>query len=68
MSASVPRGSTPQDRLTYVLILAGLLAPGGLIGARIGAQLTHRLPLKPLAAAFAIVCLVLAVRMAGLGA
>lgn len=63
-----PPGSTPQDRLTYVLILAGLLAPGGLIGARIGAQLTHRLPLKPLAAAFAIVCLVLAVRMAGLGA
>ena len=63
-----PPGTTAQDRLAYTLILAGLLAPGGLVGARIGAQLMHRLPLKPLAAAFAIVCLLLAVRMARLGA
>lgn len=63
-----PPGSTAQERLTYTLMLAGLLAPGGLIGARIGAQLMHKLPLKPLAAAFAIVCLVLAIRMARLGA
>lgn len=63
-----PPGTTAQDRLTYTLILAGLLAPGGLVGARIGAQLMHRLPLKPLAIAFAVVCLVLAFRMARLGA
>ena len=63
-----PPGSTPRDRLAYTLMLAALLAPGGLLGARIGAQWMHKLPLKPLAAAFAIVCLVLAIRMARLGA
>ena len=63
-----PPGVTAQERLTYTLILAGLLAPGGLVGARIGAQWMHKLPLKPLAAAFAIVCLLLAIRMARLGA
>jgi uncharacterized membrane protein YfcA len=61
-----PPGSTPLERLKYTLILAALLAPGGLIGARIGAQWMHKLPLKPLAAAFAVVCLILAVRMARL--
>ena len=63
-----PPGSTAQDRLAYTLLLAALLAPGGLVGARIGAQWMHKLPLKPLAAAFAVVCLVLALRMARLGA
>ena len=63
-----PPGTTAQDRVAYTLMLAGLLAPGGLLGARIGAQLMHKLPLKPLAAAFAIVCLILAVRMARIGA
>ena len=63
-----PPGTTAQDRVAYTLILAALLAPGGLLGARLGAQLMHKLPLKPLAAAFAVVCLVLAVRMARIGA
>jgi uncharacterized membrane protein YfcA len=63
-----PPGSTALERLKYTLTLAALLAPGGLIGARIGAQWMHKLPLKPLAAAFAIVCLLLAIRMARLGA
>lgn len=63
-----PPGSTPMERLKYTLILAALLAPGGLIGARIGAQWMHKLPLKPLAAAFAALCLILAVRMARLWA
>jgi hypothetical protein len=62
-----PPGVTARDRLMYTLMLAGLLAPGGLLGARIGAQLMHRLPLRPLAAAFALVCLLLAIRMARLG-
>jgi len=63
-----PPGDTARDRLVYTLILAGLLAPGGLVGARVGAQLMHRLPLRPLAVAFAIICLILAIRMARLGA
>jgi uncharacterized membrane protein YfcA len=63
-----PPGETSHDRLMYTLILAGLLAPGGLAGARIGAQLMHRLPLRPLATAFALICLMLAIRMARIGA
>jgi hypothetical protein len=67
-SMEPPPGDTARDRLMYTLMLAGLLAPGGLVGARIGAQLMHRLPLRPLAAAFALICLLLAIRMARLGA
>ena len=63
-----PPGATASGRLTYTLLLAALLAPGGLVGARIGAQWMHKLPLKPLAAAFAVVCLALAARMARFGA
>lgn len=59
-------GMTPSERLSQGLVLAALLAPGGLIGARFGAQLTHRLPLRPLTAGFAAICLMLALRMAGL--
>lgn len=63
-----PPGDTTRDRMMYTLMLAALLAPGGLIGARIGAQLMHRLPLRPLAIAFALICLLLALRMARFGA
>lgn len=58
------------DRVGYsasdALILALLLAPGALLGSYLGAGLTHRLPLGVVRGVFAIVVLVVALRLGGL--
>lgn len=53
--------------MTQALWLAAALAPGAFFGAMFGASLVHRLPQKQLAVAFAILCVLLSIRMAGIG-
>ncbi len=45
------------------LVLFGILAPTAIVGARIGARVSHRLPLQPLRLVFAVVLGVAAVRL-----
>jgi uncharacterized membrane protein YfcA len=42
-----------------------VLAPGALVGGRLGAVLTHRLPLRGVRAAFVVLMVVAAWRMMG---
>ena len=51
----------------HALILAACLAPTALVGGRLGASLTHRLPLWQVRAAFIALMILAAWEMAGLG-
>ena len=51
--------------VTYAVSLAGAMAPTAFVGARLGAALTHRLPLNAIRWAIAVLLLVAAARMAG---
>jgi uncharacterized protein len=52
--------------VALALLLAALLAPTAIIGARWGAALTHSLPLRAVRAAITCILLVAAVKLAGL--
>lgn len=67
--ATLSRVTTPQGApisISQALWLAGALAPGAYLGAIVGASLVHKIPMKRLAIAFAILCAILALRMGGL--
>ncbi len=51
--------------LSAALWLAAALAPGAFVGAYIGASLVHKLPMRKLSFAFAVLCVILAIRMSG---
>lgn len=57
---------THDQSITHALILALLMAPGAIIGARIGASLAHSLPLAIVRATIATILTIAAARMAGL--
>jgi uncharacterized membrane protein YfcA len=63
-NASLPVEYTWQSSL----LLAALLAPAAFIGGRIGASLTHRLPLRQVRTTFVLLMIVAAWRMAQLPA
>lgn len=54
------------DAWTQSLLLAGVLAPTAFVGGRIGAMLTHRLPLRQVRIAFVVLLAVAAWKMAKL--
>lgn len=63
--------TTPQGNpiaMSSALWLAAALAPGAFVGAFIGASLVHKLPMRKLSFAFALLCALLAIRMSGIGA
>lgn len=57
---------THGESIGHALLLALLMAPGAIIGARIGASLAHRLPLPIVRAIIATILTIAAARMAGL--
>lgn len=62
--ATLPgHGVAPRD----ALLLAALLAPTAILGGRLGASLTHRLPLWQVRLAFVALMIAAALKMAGLG-
>jgi uncharacterized membrane protein YfcA len=65
--ATLSQHGTAGRPLSWVdgLVLAGVLAPGALVGGRLGAVLTHRLPLRGVRAAFVVLMVVAAWRMMG---
>jgi uncharacterized protein len=63
--AATTPGTSPIDWHTSLLI-AALLAPTAWFGARLGAGLTHRLPLRQVRIAFILLMAVAAWKMAGL--
>ena len=48
-------GSTPVFAWWQPLVVSAVLIPGGVIGARVGAHFTHRLPLRTVRVAFVVV-------------
>ena len=52
--------------MSAALWLAATLAPGAFVGAFIGASLVHKLPMRKLSFAFALLCAILAIRMSGI--
>lgn len=57
---------THDQSATHALLLALLLAPGAIVGARFGASLAHSLPLPIVRAIIATILTIAAARMAGL--
>lgn len=58
-----PHGGALQTSL----IIAAILAPTAFLGGRLGASLTHRLPTRQVRAAFVILMIVAAYKMAAIG-
>lgn len=59
--ATIPRlGRTVHE----VLLLAGLMAPGAILGAMLGATLTHKLPINALRVFVSVILLATAARLA----
>lgn len=63
--ATTPEGAAIPFASAIWLALA--LAPGAFIGANLGSMLVHKVPMKHLSIGFAVLCALLAIRMAGFG-
>lgn len=66
--ATLSYATTPDGAVIHLdsaLWLAAALAPGAFIGANLGAAAVHKLPVKHVSIAFACLCAILALRMAG---
>lgn len=60
------QGDTAHYTITQSLLLAALLAPTAWVGGRIGAGLTHRLPVRQVRVAFILLMIVAAWKMSAL--
>ena len=64
IGASVKLASLPRADLPGALLLAALMAPGAVVGARLGASLTHRLPVRAVRIVVTLLLFAAAIRLA----